>query len=621
MRAALRFTLVTLLAILSLSTTPAAQISVNHGGGDRLDTLQPGEFVVQKQTVPVDVVFIGYAPGQVNDNALVAQLPATYKPIVRFPQFYGLNGRDIGLEFRFTYRVVHQTRDFENRFFSFLARTGTEGPLTAFQNQYNAQTKNVLDVAGPVLYIDAPKVERYLATHDTGDSRRYTIYFINWYGRSDFRFHVYTKTDEVDPDTGYNFGIQRGSRKMIAWGGSQSRSWFYDLSAGPESWTNNWMVDDDQSEYHMPPIWEYAAGAYRAPSQLSSDLGLVARYVGVDLLFTTSPLYDPLVTAPDVGGSKVAHVAMLEDDPGSSGLTFIDREFMKRELQKFEPYYSWKVGLTDTNPIDADAKRALDIFAEILDTDDCWNSFGTPFAQLFCYFSANLPRYIPAYRPRDYVGEIFAYNTTGDSLGNEFGLLGFADDNWVDGTQTHVFMFDAPEYRDLGFGFTTTGIHEFGHHIGMSHPHDGYDSEQGIDFGAAGPFEFAWSGDESNTIMHYLALSNGFGVFDRDNEHRWEMAGYINWSNAVLGDIMLHPRAREVRGLIVAADELAGVAVDAFRRWDFLTAAAAARQAYMLVAVAAQQIDAATPTLDAARRAIPGAAVPRIVCTIRNPFD
>jgi hypothetical protein len=37
----------------------------------------------------------------------------------------------------------------------------------------------------------------------------------------------------------------------------------------------------------------------------------------------------------------------------------------------------------------------------------------------------------------------------------------------VDGTQTHIFMFDAPEYRELGFGFTTTGIHEFGHHIGM----------------------------------------------------------------------------------------------------------------------------------------------------------
>ena len=35
--------------------------------------------------------------------------------------------------------------------------------------------------------------------------------------------------------------------------------------------------------------------------------------------------------------------------------------------------------------------------------------------------------------------------------------------------------------------------------------------------------------------MHYLALSNGFGVFDRDNQYRWEMAGYLNWSNAVRG--------------------------------------------------------------------------------------
>jgi len=334
----------------------------------------------------------------------------------------------------------------------------------------------VLEVVGPVLYIDAPSVERYLAAHDSGDSRRYTIYFINWYGRRDFKFHVYTKTDEVDPDTGYNFGIQRASRKMIAWGGSVSRAWFYDLSAGPESWTNNWRVDDDQSEYHMPPIWEYRPGAYRPASRLTADLGLVARYVGIDLLFTSSPLYDPLVTSPDAGRSKVAHVAMLEDEAASNGLRFIDRDFTRRELQSFEPYYPWRVGLTDTKPVDAGAKRALDIFANLLTVDDCWNDYGTTFAQLFCYFSANLTKYIPRYHARDYVGEIFAYNTTAASLGDQFGLLGFADDNWVDGTQTHVFMFDAPEYRSLGFGFTTTAINEFGHHIGMSQPHDGYDS-------------------------------------------------------------------------------------------------------------------------------------------------
>jgi hypothetical protein len=237
---------------------------------------------VQKQVVPVRIVLIGYDRGQIDERTLREALPATYMPVVRVPLFYGLNGRDLGLEFRFEYHVVRKSRSFENRFFSFLAQTGTTGPPTQFQSQYNQQEKNVLEVTGPVLYIDAPTVEQYLQDHDIGDRRVYTIYFINWYSRTDFQFHVYTKTDEVDPDTHYNFGIQRQSRKMIAWGGRTSRSWFYDLSAGPESWTNNWIVDDDQTEYHMPPIWEYRAGGYRSPSQLSSDLGLVARYVGID---------------------------------------------------------------------------------------------------------------------------------------------------------------------------------------------------------------------------------------------------------------------------------------------------------------------------------------------------
>ena len=131
---------------------------------------------------------------------------------------------------------------------------------------------------------------------------------------------------------------------MIAWGGTSSRTWFYDLSAGPESWTNNWIVDDDQTEYHMPPIWEYRAGGYRPAARLSQDLGRVARFVGIDLLFTTSPLYDPLVTSPDVGGAKVAHVAMLEDDPASNGLNFIDADFTRRELRSFQPYIRGRSG-------------------------------------------------------------------------------------------------------------------------------------------------------------------------------------------------------------------------------------------------------------------------------------
>jgi len=585
------------------------------------EALDPGAFVARDLTVPVRLVFIGYDPARIDKAALLAGLPATYNPLVRFPQYYGLSGRDLGLRYRFRYSVTFKDAQFTNRFFSFLKRTGTDGAPTAFQDAYNAQAKNVLDVTGPVLYIDAPTVERYLAGCDGDDARSYTIYFINWYGRPDFRFHVYQKIDEPDPDTHFNFGLLRASRKMIAWGGTSSRAWFYDLSAGPEAWTNNWIVDDDQTQYHMPPVWEYAAGGYRPPAQLTTDLALVTRYVGINLLFTTSPLYDPLVTAPDAGGAKVAHIAMLEDDPASRGLDFVNRSFTQTELRRFQPYYRWKVGLTDKDPIDAGAKRALSIAGETLAENDCWNTFGLPFAQLFCYFEGNLASYIPRYGKRDYVGEIFAFNTTDESLGVNSNLLGFADDNWVDGTQSFVFMFNTAGFRELGFGFTSTAIHEFGHHIGMSHPHDGYDSETGVDYGAAGDFEFAWSGDETHSVMQYIAVTNQFGQFDKDNMYRWETAGYLNWANAVAGDILAHPRGAHARPLLRAADLLAADSLAAFRRWDLLRAATEARGTYALVAALAQQLGVETPTLSAAQRRLPGEPFTREGCRIRHPED
>ena len=38
--------------------------------------------------------------------------------------------------------------------------------------------------------------------------------------------------------------------------------------------------------------------------------------------------------------------------------------------------------------------------------------------------------------------------------------------------------------------------------------------------------------------MHYIAVSNGFGRHNQDNMYRWETAGYLNWANALAGDIL-----------------------------------------------------------------------------------
>ena len=76
----------------------------------------------------------------------------------------------------------------------------------------------------------------------------------------------------------------------------------------------------------MPPIWEYAADGYRDPAALEPDLGLVTRFVAINLLFTSSPLYDPLVTAPGPQGNKIVHINMFEDDPASLGTDWINTE-------------------------------------------------------------------------------------------------------------------------------------------------------------------------------------------------------------------------------------------------------------------------------------------------------
>ena len=613
------FSLLSIMLVISMFLSSPVSASTNQSA------LQPGMTVTYEQRVPVNIVFIGYNRDTINRETLRGQLPRTYEPVVRYPQFYGLPGREMGLKYNFDYNVNFTDNAFANKFFGYLKEIGTPGDPTLFQLMYNDQKKNVLDVTGPVLHIDAPSVEAWLAENLRINPNSYTVVFVNWYSRPDFQFHVYTKTDEPDPDTDYNFGEIRASRKMIAWGGTNSRLWFYDLSAGPEAWSDNWNVDDKDvdgdgvPDYRMPPIWEYTQKGYRKPAALSKDLGMVTRFIAINLLFTTSPLYDPLATAPDVGGDKVVHVVLFEDDPKSLGTDWINADFIRSELTNLAPYYNWEVNIVDVNPIDEGARRALRIFAGLRERDDCWNEFGTPFAQLFCYFNLNLDKYIPEYDPEDYVLPIFAFNTTERNLGDQFGLLGFADDDWMSGTQTFIFEFDATEYRTLGYGFSTTTVHEGGHHFGMSHPHDGYDSELGIDYGPAGDFYFVWSGDESDSVMSYISLSSSFSVFDMDNLYRWEFAGYLNWANSLLDDILADPNAGEVQDNVAQAEAYAALAVESFNNWDYLAAVTNARLAYEQIALAAAELGLTTPTEEAFLLVAPTQMAPHEGDPIRFP--
>jgi hypothetical protein len=195
----------------------------------------------------------------------------------------------------------------------------------------------------------------------------------------------------------------------------------------------------------------------------------------------------------------------------------------------------------------------------------------------------------------DYEGMLFNY-VTGDN--RSAGILGFADDNWLDGTQSGIFSFLSPAITALGYGLTTTEIHEFGHHIGMSHPHDGWDSELEMDYGPEGDFYFAWSGDESNSIMSYVDLNWDFSQFDRDNFNRVHAAGYIVNANAIAEAVLASPNA--VLGLaeLDAADVEVGLAKARLAIHDYAGTFDHARLAYLHALGAAALASVPVPASD-----------------------
>jgi hypothetical protein len=560
--------------------------------------LNPGGVTTFAETVMVNLVYVGI-PNPTADVS--AQLPETSAPIMRYPAFYGLDS-DLGIRYRYVYNHVVAGAAWTQALYARVdALAGAHEPgetLTLFQQVYNTQANNARQlVESQNQWISAAAVERYLADNPpTGvDTKNPTIYFIDrslgqgWYP------HVYVKTNEPDPDTGYNFGQLRSSRKMTAWGGtpaddeenplgSTRRVWFYDLSAGPESFQSSWNVDDADvdgdgvADYRIPPSWHYAPGyehpGYPGAVTLGTDLGKVARFVGLDLLFTTSPLYRPFFTADRIPETVDLDVTVVEGWNGvDASRQLFDGNLFLAEEQDLPAGYTLRGG----QPFDVAFKgETKNCYLQWVQDLPCYNTrtYYPAFANLFLNWALNLGRILEG--DADYEAAIVNYAV--GTRPKVAGLLGFADDNYLNGVQSGVFGFVDPEALSLGYGLTTTTIHEYGHHSSMSHPHDGYDSELG-DFGPSGETYFAWLGDFSNSMMSYIDLNWDFSQFDRDNSARHHAAGFALISNRVAAAIV-GAGAPGSGPTLVAADVDLVAAQAAFAGHNYTTALDKAESAY-----------------------------------------
>jgi hypothetical protein len=602
-----------LLALSVVSAGIALTVRPAEAAPPTFANLNPGGPADLRERVPVNVVFLGYDRRDINRGKLRAGLPREYEPVVRSRLWYG-NVEKTGIRYTYDYDVTFADRTYENRFFSQLKRLAKKAPVTDVQQLYNDQVNNALEVTSNY-EIPAPAVERWLAENapEGVNTRENTVYLINWYERKDFRFHVYTKTNEPDPDTGYNFGAERASRKITAWGGttakdeenglgSTRRVWFHDISAGPELWAGSWNVDDadldgdDEPDYRIPPIWEY--GNYRRAGALTADLSRLVRYVAINLLFTTSPLYPVELPTPEPPRTINLDNNTYEGWPGvNASARYIDPQLLTSELQELMAFNRLDYDNQDL-PFTGEARRCYEAWnAEV----SCYPGLGyPPFANLYLQNTFQLERTKDDRGRVDYELPIFAYATEED---NSLGLLGYADDNYVDGTQSYVFAFVSPGNVESGYGLTTTLIHEVGHHVGLSHPHDGWDSSTGVDYLPTGAYFFAWLGDFSNTMMSYIDLNWDFSQFDHDNLRRFQSAAYIEGANRLAASALAGPNPGRATALLAAADRAVGQAEQAFRRHRYVQAETFALAAYYLARQAAERAGVDVVTVEAPVRA------------------
>jgi hypothetical protein len=603
-------------------------------------TLQPGGPADLEEVVPVQVVLLGYEAEDVPPDWFAEYLPNTATPIDRSRTWRALQQRfgedvrwdtpgvadyvqELGLHYVFDTEVVYTDVEYEDEFFGYLTSIGVDewdrsGHDTSFfQFLYNLQPGRALDITNN-LVIDPVAVERWLVEHPAPgiDPERNTVVFVNWWGRDDFRFHDYEVTGEPQSETGADFAAGPFEGRMIAWGGTaphneetgfgrESRTWFHDLSAGPDWRTGGWVIDDrlgggpDPSwQTIFPPVWEYLAGNAEDRWPLPDALGVITRFVAVDLFFAPSPLY-----GTDSDARLTEDVELDVTVIGSHGRPLLTPSLLQQEvgdlLGSRPDLDVTRQTFTDTRRRCYDAFLAGKVCRPEVDP-----AVYTPDADFFLASEREIPQWRDGSAAYEAPG--FVYAATGRPK-----WLGVADDNWSDGARSAAYSLPTTRTLELGYGVTSNLIHEYGHHFGLSHVHDGYESEWGPNSFAAnddefGVFFFAWVGNEVSSVMSYMDVTNDFSQFDLDNHHRWEATRSLRAANLIAAAVLVSPGASAGHAALSRADERFTAAQEALSDHDYPAADALAWDGYLAAREAAAAASVGIPTTDRWAMLAPG---------------
>lgn len=276
--------------------------------------------------VPLRVVAVGFAPGELDAAKVLGEIPDSQRPGVLIPRGQTSSGDQFPLfgaetlvnhgrnyyndskpflvpyEYRWKPELIYAPTEFTTGLFTAMRENSTTGEFSSSRNReylegYNA-TRGVYRGADalvapqtPVRFVDGEKVEDWIAANSKdmlgwddpargkgpGRNPGYTVYLLNTWDSAEARailqpedeYHVW-KINRTDPDTGNFDGIDWAR----IWGG-RYRFMMVDTGAAPNPYEAETWGNRNRSVYgsanYEPPLWEYRANAPRPVTLVNTN--------------------------------------------------------------------------------------------------------------------------------------------------------------------------------------------------------------------------------------------------------------------------------------------------------------------------------------------------------------
>jgi len=560
------------------------------------------EDAIRTIDITVKVVFVGF------DQASIDTSYFTWKyqtPAERINNVWNWNNwLETGVVFSLSYEFVFTQPGFKQDLIAYLREieeTKTDVNPWFYYWEYDKKAEMWTKEFYTTDYVtyDAEKVENWLFEHNDafgGFPQNGWTFFLMYLPElpsltyDQFKTYVrdyskpkgvkphYYSISPVDVDRGFKL---RYRDFTIGYGGHH-RFWFLDLSAGP-SWWSQW---DDLPLQIVLKDQSIQLDSSAGKQWLTQYLADYTRELTYNIIVPEF-IYDPIYTRKYTFRVFVLDHRTDEEKTAVPIKDTISPDLIKSAFEDLTPYATVNVTIdfidTDKYPelanlLDAN-RRLLETFAYKNILDETFEYIDE--RPIYKYLQDNLNLFIPQVS-RDmyeFTVPIFAFALSGDTLfggstkwyvdrdmGRTYSGSAQGDLVMIGMSQTDFQWGDYAGQPGKGLGLTNTVVHEAGHMIGLSHPHN---------YGSIGDFIFS--------VMGYFTYDYKFGQHDKDALRRIHADKVLMKTSSAIREtkIILQSKVKspETERLLNEAENLLKEADDEYSRMNYIEALTRALEA------------------------------------------